>query len=275
MTTTLPKALTIGGSDSSGAAGIQADLRTFAAFGVYGTSVLTAVTAQNTREVAAIAEVPEEVVIAQIDTVLEDIGADAIKTGTLSARSIVECVVDRLEAWGAPNLVVDPVMVSPGGVPLLKPDALDTLKHELLPMALIATPTVLEAEALSGRRIASLDDAREAARAIHALGPAYVLIQGDQASMLPVDLLFDGQGFVTFPGAPTGSLAVRGARDVCSAAIAALLAHEAEPAAAIDRARSFLDRAMQSAVVIGDGRAAFGPLSSPPISGRLGQTAQR
>ena len=115
------KAMTIAGSDSGGGAGIQADLKTFAALGVYGTSALTAVTAQNTRGVFAVAEVPEEVIAAQIDVVLEDIGADAVKTGMLSSASIVETVADRLEPWGVTNLVVDPVMVAKGGHPLLQP----------------------------------------------------------------------------------------------------------------------------------------------------------
>lgn len=271
MTTMIPKALTIGGSDSSGSAGIQADIKTFAALGVHGASVLTAVAAQNTREIAAVAEVPEEVVIAQIDTVLEDIGADAIKTGMLTARSIVECVVDRLEAWGASKLVVDPVMVS-RGVPLLKPDALATLRHELLPLALVTTPTVAEAEALSGRRIGSLDDAREAARAIHALGPSFVVIMGGPSSALPVDLLFHGDDCAALPGGPLVTGAVHGARDVFAAAIAALLAGSAEPLDAIDRARAFVEQAAASAVAHGDGLVILDPISSPAASASIGRT---
>ncbi|MER3485299.1 MAG: bifunctional hydroxymethylpyrimidine kinase/phosphomethylpyrimidine kinase, partial [Chloroflexota bacterium] len=150
--------MTIAGSDSGAGAGIQADLKTFAALGVYGTSAITAITAQNTRGVTAIAEVPEEVVAAQIDAVLEDIGADAIKTGMLSSASIIEAVADRLNAWGITNLVVDPVMVAKSGDQLLQPSAVDALRKLLLPLALIVTPNLPEAEVLSGRPIASRAD---------------------------------------------------------------------------------------------------------------------
>lgn len=148
----VPKAMTIAGSDSGAGAGIQADLKTFAAFGVYGTSVVTAVTAQSTRGVFAIAEVPEEVVIAQIDVTIEDIGATAAKTGMLSSASIVDCVADRMEAWG-PRLVVDPVMVAKSGDHLLQPAAVTAMKRDLLPLAEVVTPNVPEAEVLSGRSI--------------------------------------------------------------------------------------------------------------------------
>lgn len=259
MTTTLCKAMTIGGSDSGGGGGIQADLKTYAAFGVYGTSVLTAVTAQNTREVAAIAEVPEEIVIAQIDTVMEDIGADAVKTGMLSARSIVESVVDRLGAWGTRKLVVDPVLVSAGGVPLLKADALLTLQRELLPMALITTPAVADAEALSNRRIMSPEDAHEAARAIQARGAAFVVITGSPGSPVSVDFLFDGDAFTQLPGEPIGASRVHGTRDVFAAAITALLARDTPPAEAIDRAKRGVERALRNAVAIGAGRCTLDP----------------
>lgn len=166
-----PKALTVAGSDSGGGAGIQADLKTFAALGVYGTSAICAVTAQNTQEVVAIAEVPEEIVAAQIDAVLEDIGTDAAKTGMLSSASIIATVADRLEAWGITNLVVDPVMVAKSGARLLQVDAIDTLRSTLLPLALVVTPNLPEAEVLSGLTIQTEDDARQAAAMISALGP--------------------------------------------------------------------------------------------------------
>ena len=165
-TTSPAKALTIAGSDSGGGAGIQADLKTFAAFGVYGTSAVTAITAQNTRGVFAVAEVPEEVVAIQIDVVLEDIGADAAKTGMLSDAAIVKVVASRLEAWGVEKLVVDPVMVAKGGHPLLQKRAIAALKEQLLPLAMVVTPNVPEAEILSGMTIDSAESAREAARII-------------------------------------------------------------------------------------------------------------
>jgi hydroxymethylpyrimidine/phosphomethylpyrimidine kinase len=190
-----PKALTVAGSDSGGGAGIQADLKTFAAFGVYGTSALTAVTAQNTRGVFAVAEVPEEVIALQIDVVLEDIGADAVKSGMLSSASIVETVADRLEAWGVDHFVVDPVMVAKGGHPLLHESAVAALKERLLPLASVVTPNIPEAEILSGMSIDSDEAAREAARAIAALGPRYVIVKGGHRSGDATDLVFDGSEF--------------------------------------------------------------------------------
>src|ERR671917_496386 len=191
-------ALTIAGSDSGAGAGIQADLKTFAALGVYGTSVLTAITAQNTKGVFAVAEVPEEVVAAQIDVVLEDIGAEAAKTGMLSSASIVETVASRLEAWGVEMLVVDPVMVAKGGHPLLQPSAVAAVKQHLLPLALVVTPNVPEAEVLSGITIDSPDAAREAARAIGGLGPRRVGIKGGHLPGDPTDLVYDGEHFAEF-----------------------------------------------------------------------------
>jgi len=163
---TPPKAMTIAGSDSGAGAGIQADLKTFAALGVYGTSAIVAITAQNTRGVFAIAEVPEEVIAIQIDSVLEDIGADAIKTGMLSSPSIVETVADRLEAWGIRSLVVDPVMVAKSGDNLLQPAAVAAVKRSLLPLALVVTPNIPEAVVLSGRPAGTVAEIHDAARAI-------------------------------------------------------------------------------------------------------------
>ena len=196
---TPPKALTIAGSDSGGGAGIQADLKTFAALGVYGSSVVTAVTAQNTRGVFAVAEVPEEVIAIQIDVVLEDIGAAAAKTGMLSSASIVETVADRLEAWGVEKLVVDPVMVAKGGHPLLQQSAVTAVKQHLLPLALVVTPNIPEAEVLSGITVDSPDAAREAARAIAALGPRWVVIKGGHLAGDATDLVYDGETLCGVP----------------------------------------------------------------------------
>src|SRR5262245_52839811 len=189
------KAMTIAGSDSGGGAGIQADLKTFAAFGVYGTSAITAITAQNTRGVFAVAEVPEEVIAMQIDVVMEDIGANAVKTGMLSSASIVETVADRLEAWGIDRLVVDPVMVAKGGHPLLHPSAVTAVKERLLPLALVVTPNIPEAEILAGIVIDSDQAAGEAARAIFDLGPNFVIVKGGHRTGDATDLVFDGEAF--------------------------------------------------------------------------------
>lgn len=252
---TLRKAMTIAGSDSGAGAGIQADLKTFAAFGVYGTSVVTAVTAQNTIEVAAIAEVPEEVVIAQIDTVLEDIGADAIKIGMLGSRVIIENVADRLEAWGGKHLVVDPVMVSKSGAPLLNPDAVRTLIKDLLPQATIVTPNVPEAEVLSKRSITSAEDVREAARAIHALGPKLVVIKGGHLSGPAVDLVFDGETFSPIEGERIDTKNTHGTGCTFSAAITAMLALGLPELQSIQLAKRYIEAALRHSYSIGSGHS--------------------
>src|SRR5262245_33777741 len=142
------RALTIAGSDSGGGAGIQADLKTFAAFGVFGMSAVTAVTAQNTREVIALHEVPSDVVVAQIRAVVSDLGADAVKTGMLASSVLVEAVANAIQSLGLRNLVVDPVMISKSGAALLRPDAVEKLRLRLLPLARVVTPNLPEAEAL-------------------------------------------------------------------------------------------------------------------------------
>lgn len=257
------KALTVAGSDSGGGAGIQADLKTFAALGVYGSSVITAVTAQNTIEVAAIAEVPEEVVIAQIDTVVHDIGAHAAKTGMLSSTPIIQNVADRLEAWGIPHLVVDPVMVSKGGVALLQPDAIDSMKKDLLPFASVITPNIPEAETLAGRKIATPAHAQEAAKAIAALGPKTVIIKGGHLPGSPTDLVYHDGIFTPFEGTRVDTKNTHGTGCTFSAAITAFLALGFPTLEAIRLAKSYIQNALEHAVSIGEGHspvAHFAPL---------------
>ena len=171
-------ALTIAGSDSGGGAGIQADLKTFAAAGVYGTTAITAVTAQNTVGVTAWEPVSTELVIAQIEAVAGDLPPDAVKTGMLATAAIVEAVAAAIEGLDLPNLVVDPVMVAKGGDRLLREDAVGAIKAHLLPLAEVLTPNVPEAEALCGMRIATLADMREAGSRIRAMGPRVVVVKG-------------------------------------------------------------------------------------------------
>lgn len=255
MTAAVRKAMTIAGSDSGGGAGIQADLKTFFALGVYGTSVLTAVTAQNTVEVSAIAEVPDEVVIAQIDTVAEDIGADAVKTGMLSSRSIIQNVADRLEAWGFPFLVVDPVMVSKSRVTLLQPNAIDALKNDLLPKATIVTPNVPEAEILSGISITNLEDAREAARVIHGFGPAYVVVKGGHLDGPAIDVVYDGSTFLPLEGQRIDTPNTHGTGCTFSAAITAYLALGNDAVSAIHGAKRYIEAALLTSYAIGSGHS--------------------
>jgi hydroxymethylpyrimidine/phosphomethylpyrimidine kinase len=247
--------MTIAGSDSGGGAGIQADLKTFAALGVYGTSALTAVTAQNTRGVYAVAEVPEEVVAAQIDVVLEDIGADAVKTGMLSSASIVETVASRIEAWGVDRLVVDPVMVAKGGHPLLHKRAVAALQEQLLPLALVVTPNLPETEILSRITVDSPDTAREAARIIASFGPRYVVVKGGHRQGDATDLVFDGETFTEFSAERIDTPHTHGTGCSYSAAIAAYLAHGLPPLAAIDAAKIWLTSAIRAGYPIGGGQS--------------------
>ncbi len=250
----VPKALTIAGSDSGGGAGIQADIKTFAAHGVYGTSAITAVTAQNTREVIAVAEVPEEVVAAQIDSVLEDIGAGAIKTGMLSSARIVSTVCERIEAWGIPT-VVDPVMISKSGNFLLSPDAVSAVKRELIPLSLIVTPNYHEAAALTGVEIESDHDAREAARRLSDLGARIVVIKGGHRPGEPIDLVYDGSSFGELSAERVETDNTHGTGCTYSAAITANIALGYGPLESIARAKLYLTEALRSSYRVGGGHS--------------------
>ena len=267
----VPKALTVGTSDSSAASGVQADLKTFAAHGVYGSSIVVAVVAQSTKGVFAIAEVPDEVVVAQIDVVMEDIGADAAVTGVLSSRLLVEVVADRLEAWGAP-IVVDPVMTTWSGDQVLQPNALRAVRERLLPIATIVTPTLAEAEALTGRVIATPDDLREAARAIAGFGPRWVLIASARRQAGAIDLLFDGSDFIELPASDDGAIRGIEVRGTIAAAITANLALGRDPREAIEAARAYADDAMAAGYAIGGGRSPVNHFYRTPSLGPAAST---
>ncbi len=174
---TVPRVMTIAGSDSGGGAGIQADLKTFAALGVYGTSAITAITAQNTKDVTDVVEMPVEMVAAQIDAVVSDIGTDAVKTGMLSGAPIIETVADKVKEHGLDRLVVDPVMVAKGGARLLQEDAVDALRTVLIPLATVVTPNIPEAEVIVGIKIETPDDMKDAAQAIVELGARTAVVK--------------------------------------------------------------------------------------------------
>jgi hydroxymethylpyrimidine/phosphomethylpyrimidine kinase len=249
-----PRALTIAGSDSGGGAGIQADLKTFAALGVYGASAITAITAQNTVGVSAIHEVPVDVVAAQVDAVLEDIGADAAKTGMLSSASIIEAVADRLRFHGVGRLVVDPVMVAKSGDRLLREDAVTALRQVLLPMALIVTPNAPEASVLSGIEVVDLDSAREAARRIGDLGPGLVVVKGGHLEgERSDDLVWDGSRFDLLSGRRIATRHTHGTGCTFSAAIAAYLARGLAPLEATREARAYLQGAIEHSEPLGSG----------------------
>lgn len=250
------KALTIAGSDSGGGAGIQADLKTFAALGVYGSSVITAITAQNTVGVTAVHEVPTEVIAAQLDAVLTDIGADAAKTGMLSSAAIIETVAAGVERHGLRNLVVDPVMVAKSGDRLLQESAVNALRERLLPLALIVTPNIPEAEVLAAMTIRTVDDRQEAARRIAAYGPRYVVVKGGHAEGEPIDYLFDGAEMLPISAGPRILTEhTHGTGCTFAAAITAGLAQGLTVPAAVQGAKVYLTAALLAAYRVGAGHS--------------------
>jgi hydroxymethylpyrimidine/phosphomethylpyrimidine kinase len=255
--TSIPRALTIAGSDSGGGAGIQADLKTFAALGVYGLSALTAITAQNTQGVRAVQELPPELVEAQVDAVLEDIGADAAKTGMLSSSAIIEVVARCVSRWKL-RLVVDPVMVAKGGDALLQPEAIATLSTVLLPLAEVVTPNLFEAEVLTGRRIETLEDMRAAAQAIFALGPRHVVVKGGHRAADPVDVYFDGNTFAELRAARISTRHTHGTGCTFSAAIAAFMARGLPVDVAVTGAKNYITEAIRHAPGLGNGHGPVG-----------------
>jgi hydroxymethylpyrimidine/phosphomethylpyrimidine kinase len=247
-------ALTIAGSDPSGGAGIQADLKTFAAHGVYGLSVITALTVQNTTGVAASEAVSADLVTAQIETVISDINADAVKTGMLPNAAVVEAVAAAVEDLEMPLLVVDPVMVASTGARLADEEAVGMLKAELLRRAFLVTPNVPEAEVLSGIKIATEADRKEAARRIAALGANAVLITGGHMpSAEIVDLLYDGHRFVEFRVERVAGPDTHGTGCTLSAAITALVAGGVSLTDAIPGAQAFVAGAIRHAPRLGKG----------------------
>jgi hydroxymethylpyrimidine/phosphomethylpyrimidine kinase len=254
-TASVPRALTIAGSDSGGGAGIQADLKTFAAMGVYGTSAITAVTAQNTLEVRDWLALPDALVAGQIDAVLDDIGADAVKTGMLANASIVTAVAARLRSHGVEKLVVDPVMVAKGGHKLLEDDAIAAIVRELLPVALVVTPNLQEAEVLTGMRIESWDDARAAAEKIVAMGARSVVVKGGhfENSAQSTDLYYDGSAFREYPALRIDTRNTHGTGCTFASAIAAGLAKGLDVSGAVALAKSYVTLAIQHAYAVGGG----------------------
>ena len=248
-------ALTVAGSDSGGGAGIQADLKTFAAHGVYGTTVVTAVTAQNTRGVSAIEALPADLVAAQLEAVMSDIGADAAKTGMLPNAAVVEAVAAAATDLEIPWLVVDPVIRATSGDRLVDDAALGAIRSELLRKAFVVTPNVSEAEVLSGVTIGSDEDRRAAARRIMALGASAVIITGGHyRSTDIVDLLYDGQRFVEFRAERVAGPSIHGTGCTFAAAVTASLALGRTLDEAIPLAQQYVAGAIRHAPLLGHGQ---------------------
>jgi hydroxymethylpyrimidine/phosphomethylpyrimidine kinase len=257
----LPVALTIAGSDSGGGAGIQADLKTFAALGVHGASAITAITAQNTLGVTDIMEVPTALISAQIEAIMLDIGAAAAKTGMLSSVQIIEVVSDSVVRHNIRNLVVDPVMVAKGGARLLRDDAVDALRRLMLPLAAVVTPNLPEAEVLLGRSIRTLDERRQAARDLVGLGARAAVVKGGHSDeQLAIDHYFDGAELVELHSPRFATANTHGSGCVFSAAIAAELAKGKDSLAAVHQAKEFITGAIERSLEVGRGIGPVNPM---------------
>ena len=251
----VPTALSIAGSDSGGGAGIQADLKAFEANGVFGMSVLTAITAQNTREVTQAFELPTGLIRAQLDAVVDDLPIGAVKTGMLSSVEIIETVADGIARHGLAPVVVDPVMISTSGYSLLQPDAVQAVRERMLPLADLATPNAHEAAALAGFEVRTLDDARRAAHAILEMGPRAVLVKGGHldSESDAVDVLLDAGGERLYRAERLDTTSTHGTGCTYASSIAANLARGYELREAIERARVYLQEAIRHGLDIGAG----------------------
>nr|WP_317412166.1 bifunctional hydroxymethylpyrimidine kinase/phosphomethylpyrimidine kinase [uncultured Solibaculum sp.] len=245
--------LTIAGSDCSGGAGVQADLKTMSAHRCFAMSVITAITAQNTQAVNDVLDIPPAMIEAQIDAIFTDIQVDAVKIGMVSVSDSIRAIAGKLTQYTPPFVVVDPVMVSKSGYDLLRPEAASALKELLLPLATIVTPNVPEAEKLAQIAIHSEADMQEAARRIHALGAKQVLIKGGHSDGQPTDWLFDGETFTAFPGQRIDTPNTHGTGCTLSSAIASNLAlgHSVEQSVAL--AKRYIQTAIEHAIPLGHG----------------------
>jgi hydroxymethylpyrimidine/phosphomethylpyrimidine kinase len=247
------RVLTIAGSDSGGGAGIQADLKTITVLGGFGMSVITALTAQNTLGVQGIHEVPIDFVEKQFDSVAEDIGIDAAKTGMLANSEIIKAVAKKIQNYGVEKLVVDPVMVAKGGAKLIRDEAKKTLIEELLPRAFVITPNTPEAEELAGIKIESVDDMKRAAMIIHDMGARNVFVKGGHMDGDALDILFDGRDFHELVSERIETKDTHGTGCTVSAAIATGLAQEMTVYDAVKRAKDYITMAIRFSLRIGGG----------------------
>jgi hydroxymethylpyrimidine/phosphomethylpyrimidine kinase len=256
----IPVALTIAGSDSGGGAGIQADMKTFAALGVHGTTAITAITAQNTLTVTDILDVPPELVTAQIDAVLSDLEVVAAKTGMLASSKVIEAVAAAITKHGITNLVVDPVMIAKGGASLLRTDAIGALRMLMLPLAAVVTPNLPEAEVILGRSVRTLDERKQAARDLVALGARAAVVKGGHSEDDVTDIYWDGVEMVELAGTRFPTTNTHGSGCVFSAAIAAGLANGLEPLAAVKGAKEFISAAIEHSLELGFGHGPVNPM---------------
>jgi len=250
----MKQALTIAGSDSGGGAGIQADIKTMQANGVFAASVITAVTAQNTVEVRDAVEIPLHIIRAQLEAVFDDLDIAAAKTGMLASSGVIRTVADFLSERGPAALVVDPVMISKSGYRLLQDEAIASLRERLLPLALVATPNIPEASLLAGFDVQSVADMRAAAEKIQSMGPANVIVKGGHADFSPgTDVLFDGESFTELPAPAVYKKIVHGTGCTFSAAITARIALGEPLREAVENAKLYVTRAIEHQLSLGSG----------------------
>jgi hydroxymethylpyrimidine/phosphomethylpyrimidine kinase len=256
----IPRALTVAGSDSGGGAGIQADLKTFAALGVHGMSAITSITAQNTYSVTRVVDLDPEVVVEQIRVCVEDIGVDAIKTGMLHTIDIIRAVADELRKISAPK-VVDPVMVAKSGAPLLRENAIKTLVEELIPIADVVTPNAREAERLTGIPVKRLEDQKNAAKEIAELGARAVVVKGGHLDGPMVrDVLYFNGDYIVLESERIQTKNTHGTGCTFASAIAAHLAHGTEIVQAVRKAKEFVTDAIRYGLDLGKGSGPVNPL---------------
>ena len=251
-------ALTIAGSDSSGGAGIQADIKTMTANGVYAMSAITALTAQNTTGVTGIMEVTPDFLKEQLDCIFTDIRPDAVKTGMVSSSALIEVIAERLRFYKAENIVVDPVMVATSGARLISEDAIDTLKKELLPLAAVITPNIPEAEELSGRRVSTKEEMEAVAGEIYEKYGCAVLCKGGHSINDANDLLYDGKELIWFKGKRINNPNTHGTGCTLSSAIASGLAKGYDLPTAVKSAKNYISGALAAMLDLGKGR---GPMN--------------
>ena len=257
----IPRVLIIAGSDSGGGAGIQADLKTVSALGAFGMTAITALTAQNTTGVYGVLEIEPKFVVKQIEACVSDIGCDTVKTGMLASTAIIDAVAVTISGHKLGPLVVDPVMIAKSGAPLLKPDAIAALKAKLLPLAVVVTPNLHEAAAITGREIKTLVQMKEAARAIRDLGPANVVVKGGHLECIAADVLYDGREFTEFRAERIDTKNTHGTGCIFASAIAANLAQTKTVLESVTAAKDFITAAIRAGLAIGKGHGPADPMA--------------
>ncbi|MDP4120421.1 MAG: bifunctional hydroxymethylpyrimidine kinase/phosphomethylpyrimidine kinase [Bacillota bacterium] len=245
--------LSIAGSDCSGGAGIQADIKTFSALGCFGMSVIVSVVAENTSRVISIQDVSPKVIKDQIDAVFEDIKVDAVKVGMLSGIESMKAVIEKLKEYHPKITVIDPVMVAKGGCALMQPEALETMKKEIIPLSFLLTPNIPEAETITKMKIENIEDMKAAAKGIHKMGAENVLIKGGHLNGDAVDILYDGEKYYSFSNERINTKNTHGTGCTLSSAITANLANGKSLPKAVEEAKKYVTEAIRYSLDIGKG----------------------